>query len=343
FITVSTDGVYQFYTNSNDGSKLYIGNTLVVSNDGVHTAQERSGKIGLKAGTHAITVDYFDALTDNTLSVSYQGPSLTKRAIPNSALKRFPDSFDTTDPRDGTIAARGETSPNVAGLVFDNVYTNSWNNTINSTGTNGALPTWVEYRYKTGDKYNVTSFTIMSNADNANKDPRKIELYGIKDDNTLQLLHTVNNTNFTARNQRKSNTVTNTTGYKGYRLVVVTLVGTSQTNAQVGEIEFIGTRTQGSARLSFEENTESISSRNYFMPNPTESKETTLVYNSLQDDVISIEAYNMLGVLNKSQTSRVNQGINYIPVNLKNQSSGTYLIKTKTTRGTIETFKIILK
>lgn len=45
---VPIDGEYTFYTTSDEGSKLYIGNTEVVNNDGVHSPQERSGKIGLK-------------------------------------------------------------------------------------------------------------------------------------------------------------------------------------------------------------------------------------------------------------------------------------------------------
>ena len=52
------DGQYTFYTNSDDGSNLYIDNVLVVNNDGLHGATEQSGTIGLKAGKHAISVGY---------------------------------------------------------------------------------------------------------------------------------------------------------------------------------------------------------------------------------------------------------------------------------------------
>jgi hypothetical protein len=80
---VPTDGTYTFYTRSDDGSQLLIGNTLVVNNDGLHGPEERSGSIGLKAGKHAITVTYFDhAGEGDLLSVSYAGPGISKRAIP---------------------------------------------------------------------------------------------------------------------------------------------------------------------------------------------------------------------------------------------------------------------
>jgi len=86
YIKVPTDGQYTFYTNSDDGSSLYIDNQLVVNNDGPHSVQEKSGTIGLKAGYHAISVGYFQAGGSQTLTVSYAGPGISKQAIPASSL-----------------------------------------------------------------------------------------------------------------------------------------------------------------------------------------------------------------------------------------------------------------
>jgi|GEM_PF-3775194 len=88
YVNVPRDGVYTFYTSSDDGSQLYIGNTQVVNNDKTHSNRERSGTIGLKAGKHAVTVTYFEATGQEVLSVSYAGPDLTKRVIPSSELSR---------------------------------------------------------------------------------------------------------------------------------------------------------------------------------------------------------------------------------------------------------------
>jgi hypothetical protein len=88
FINVPTDGQYTFYTNSDDGSMLYIDNRLVVNNDGRHGAVEKSGTIGLKAGKHSISVGFFQFNWDKSLLVSYSGPGISKRAIPNSDLFR---------------------------------------------------------------------------------------------------------------------------------------------------------------------------------------------------------------------------------------------------------------
>jgi parallel beta-helix repeat protein len=88
YVDVPLDGTYTFYTTSDDGSKLFIGTTEVVSNDGLHGAQERSGTLGLKAGRHAITVTFFENGGGETLTVSYAGPNLAKQSIPASALYR---------------------------------------------------------------------------------------------------------------------------------------------------------------------------------------------------------------------------------------------------------------
>ncbi len=95
YINVPTDGTYTFYTTSDDGTKLLIGNTTVVSNDGVHGDQEQSGSIGLKAGRHAFTVVYFQGVGGQSLSANYSGPNLGKQAIPASAFYRVPSTTTT--------------------------------------------------------------------------------------------------------------------------------------------------------------------------------------------------------------------------------------------------------
>ena len=88
YVRVPADGQYTFSTNSDDGSRLYIGSTLVVDNDGLHGTQEKSGQIGLRAGVHALTVAYLQGGGGQNLSVSYQSPALAKQLIPATALVR---------------------------------------------------------------------------------------------------------------------------------------------------------------------------------------------------------------------------------------------------------------
>lgn len=88
FINITAEGIYDFFVSSDEGSRLYIGDLLVVDNDGLHTVLEKTGKIGLKAGLHAITLAYFDKTGSQSLSVNYDGPSFAKKKIPNSVLYR---------------------------------------------------------------------------------------------------------------------------------------------------------------------------------------------------------------------------------------------------------------
>ena len=110
YINVPADGIYTFYTSSDDGSKLYIGNTTVVNNDGLHSYVERSGQTGLKAGKHAVTVEFFERTGSEQLSVSYQGPGIAKQVIPNVALFRTSSSVTLNPVADAYV--RGGTYGN---------------------------------------------------------------------------------------------------------------------------------------------------------------------------------------------------------------------------------------
>jgi len=90
FLQVPKDGVYNFTTISDDGSKLWIGKTEVVSNDGLHPPQEMVGDIHLKAGKHAITVTFFENSGGEHLEVFWDGPDLPRQKIPPTALFRAP-------------------------------------------------------------------------------------------------------------------------------------------------------------------------------------------------------------------------------------------------------------
>jgi poly(3-hydroxybutyrate) depolymerase len=96
YIKIATAGTYTFYTTSDDGSKLYIGGQQVVNNDGLHGAVEKSGSIYLKAGSHPIKVAYFERYGGETLLVSYSGPGISKRKIPDAVLSTGSSSSSTS-------------------------------------------------------------------------------------------------------------------------------------------------------------------------------------------------------------------------------------------------------
>jgi hypothetical protein len=85
YIDISLDGLYTFFVYSDDGSKLYLGDSLVVSNDGLHGSMEKSGEVLLKAGKHRLKLLYFDASGGESLVVSYSGPGIRKQEVPAPA------------------------------------------------------------------------------------------------------------------------------------------------------------------------------------------------------------------------------------------------------------------
>ncbi|MCK7537952.1 MAG: PA14 domain-containing protein [Marinilabiliales bacterium] len=89
FIRVLKDGVYTFFVSSDDGSRLWIGDTLVVDNDGLHGMTLRSGDIALGAGLHPVTVRYFNKTGDRELKVEWRVAGGTKEPVPDSALFEY--------------------------------------------------------------------------------------------------------------------------------------------------------------------------------------------------------------------------------------------------------------
>ncbi|MBI1782301.1 MAG: alpha-L-fucosidase [Sphingobacteriales bacterium] len=72
YIKISKEGVYTFYTSSDDGSLLYIDDELVVNNDGNHGNVEKQDKAALRKGFHKIKLVYYDNGGGNELKVSVQ-------------------------------------------------------------------------------------------------------------------------------------------------------------------------------------------------------------------------------------------------------------------------------
>jgi hexosaminidase len=70
FLVVDQDGVYQFEVTSDDGSRLWIGDTLVVDHDGLHSARAKRGTVALATGRHRLRFEYFQAGGGSALTVA---------------------------------------------------------------------------------------------------------------------------------------------------------------------------------------------------------------------------------------------------------------------------------
>ncbi len=86
YLKIDKKGVYRFYTYSDDGSRLYIDNQLVVDNDGSHSARRKDGQIALEAGYHELKVLYFESYMGQELEVGISGLSIRETPIPSNML-----------------------------------------------------------------------------------------------------------------------------------------------------------------------------------------------------------------------------------------------------------------
>jgi hypothetical protein len=90
FIEAPHDGLYAFECRSNDGSKVIIGNRVLIDHDGLHGSTAKYGVVALEEGLHPIQVHYFNAGARYTLEVTYEGPGIKRQAVPGTALWHAP-------------------------------------------------------------------------------------------------------------------------------------------------------------------------------------------------------------------------------------------------------------
>jgi hypothetical protein len=88
FINVPSSGSWELFLDSDDGSKLFIGDKLIVNNDGLHGMEVRSGTIALGAGKHPLRVEFFENGGGAGIIMQWKGPRVDKAVVPASALTR---------------------------------------------------------------------------------------------------------------------------------------------------------------------------------------------------------------------------------------------------------------
>ena len=75
YIEIIKDGYYIFATVSNDGSKLFLGDKLIIDNDGVRSAESvKSFVLPLKKGFYPIRLEYFQKDESSSLQLLYLIP-----------------------------------------------------------------------------------------------------------------------------------------------------------------------------------------------------------------------------------------------------------------------------
>lgn len=100
-LKVPRNGRYEFFTRSDDGSRLLINGEVIVDNDGIHPMNEKSGALQLRKGDYDIEVQYFELSGQEGLDVLWSGPGVRKQRIPKDVLRG----------RDSRLSMQPETQP----------------------------------------------------------------------------------------------------------------------------------------------------------------------------------------------------------------------------------------
>lgn len=87
-LDASKAGSYTFFLNSDDGARLYIDGKLVVDNDGLHAATEKSATVTLTAGRHKVEVRYFEQGGDAVVDLDWSGPGFTREQMKFDGLEK---------------------------------------------------------------------------------------------------------------------------------------------------------------------------------------------------------------------------------------------------------------
>jgi hypothetical protein len=122
-LNVPADGVYTFRLTSDDGSKLYIDDRLVIDHDGLHGVSPKDGSVSLTAGYHSLRVEFFEAGGEQVLQLGWRPPGAGDfTLVPNSVLSTDADVVRVTAP--GRKECEGSNDTPGDGLPLDSVNPN---------------------------------------------------------------------------------------------------------------------------------------------------------------------------------------------------------------------------
>ncbi len=86
YIKVPQTSVYTFSVDSDDGTKFYVADQEIITNDGIHGMKEISGEIALEEGWHNIKLMFFQGRGGQGLKAYIQGAGMKKQIISENLL-----------------------------------------------------------------------------------------------------------------------------------------------------------------------------------------------------------------------------------------------------------------
>ncbi len=80
-LNVPVDGDYTFNLGSDDGSRVWIDDKVIVEVDGIHPHTEKSGKVKLAKGPHVFKAAYFDGGGQTSMTLAWSGPGFKDKNL----------------------------------------------------------------------------------------------------------------------------------------------------------------------------------------------------------------------------------------------------------------------
>ena len=106
-IEVERAASYNFHLSSDDGSRLWIDDKLVVDNDGIHPNSHKAARTRLTRGRHKVVVGFFQGGGEEELTVEFEGPGLSRRPLEMALV--LPEGLKPAGP--ASVASRFEVDP----------------------------------------------------------------------------------------------------------------------------------------------------------------------------------------------------------------------------------------
>ena len=94
FVRIDSTGNWTFFTNSNDGVRLWVNDQKIIDNWTSHVAAEDRASRTLQKGWYPIKLEYFQNGGSAVIQLRYNGPNFKKAIIPSARLSAY-------DPRAG--------------------------------------------------------------------------------------------------------------------------------------------------------------------------------------------------------------------------------------------------
>ena len=85
-VKIDKEGKYKFFTESDDGSRMYIDGKLLVNNGGTHGMNKVAAEIDLKPGQHEIKIEFFQGDGGMGCKVTWQQPGKAEELMNENNL-----------------------------------------------------------------------------------------------------------------------------------------------------------------------------------------------------------------------------------------------------------------